>query len=233
MSTDSFYLTRFKNCLINSNYDKIDQPTQTRWLRHKQQASLLMVNLYEISYKEIEYKGYQIIVAGWHYEYQHIYDKNNELVTSYYPIKDTEIGRLGEKQTAVYYSAFGYEIGTDHDQVSNLNWLGQFAVFAGVFTATTEDKPFKTAQKRIDVLAKIKENIETLIEISNERLFDSNTPYNAVVGDQVFFRAFGRYRKGLIIGTTGSRFIVGYVTPSNTRELKYKTISIADMKVGV
>jgi hypothetical protein len=218
----------------NSRYTNIDKPTQTFWLLNKRLPSLIMSTLKEISYIETEYKGYQVIVAGWHYEYQKIFNKNDELVTDSYLIEDSEIGRLGDKQTFNYYSAFGYEIGTDYDQVTELTWLGQYAVFACVFGGNTENNSLKTAKKRIDVLAKIKENIGTLIQISNDRARDVETiPYNAVVGDQVYFRAFGRYRRGLIIGTTGSRFIVGYVTPSNPKELKYKTISLADMRVGV
>ena len=71
-----------------------------------------------------------------------------------------------------------------------------------------------------------------LISIANERMaYFSNmsdfTPYNAVVNDQVFIQGHGRLRKGVVVETTGSRFIVAYVTPSNHNDLKYKTLPLS------
>jgi hypothetical protein len=78
---------------------------------------------------------------------------------------------------------------------------------------------------------------QRLIEISTIQFKKGSTdirefiPYNAHIGDEVFIQAHGRLRKGIIVETTGSRFVVGYVTPSNHRELKYKTLALPDIYV--
>ena len=72
--------------------------------------------------------------------------------------------------------------------------------------------------------------------MANERMPQSlnmgaYTPYNAVIGDQVFIQGHGRLRKGLIVETTGSRFVVAYVTPSNHHDLKYKTLPLSRLYI--
>jgi hypothetical protein len=91
------------------------------------------------------------------------------------------------------------------------------------------------ARKKLDIEDKLVQVLPTLISIAPIRWnggFTHNsefTPYNAVVGDQVFIQAHGRLRKGIIVETTGRRFIVGYVTPSNHYDLKTKTLSLSEM----
>ena len=55
---------------------------------------------------------------------------------------------------------------------------------------------------------------------------DRTNPYNVIVGDFVYIPAFGKLRKGKVIKTSGSKFVVGYVTPSNHKQVKYKTLPL-------
>ena len=77
------------------------------------------------------------------------------------------------------------------------------------------------------------DNLGTLIQLSNNwaQRSELQEPYNLFVGDSVWFMAFGRVRNGIIVDTTGSRFVVGYVTPSNRSELKYKILSMSQMRI--
>ena len=80
--------------------------------------------------------------------------------------------------------------------------------------------------KKIDILADVKSAQTEINLINNDRVYGSDveTPYNVLVGDHVFVQAFGRLRNGVVVKTTGGKFIVGYSTPSNQKELKYKTL---------
>ena len=86
----------------------------------------------------------------------------------------------------------------------------------------------KKCQKKLDLLSQIVNVKDELISIADERIgsYDAKNPYNINVGDQVFIQAHGRLRKGKIVSTTGSRFNVGYLTPSNNIDLKYKTLRL-------
>jgi hypothetical protein len=57
-------------------------------------------------------------------------------------------------------------------------------------------------------------------------LHDEEPIYNALIGDVVALRAFGRVRLGKIVKLTGSRFVVAYMTPSNSQDVHYKTLPL-------
>ena len=225
--TDSFYLQRVKEVLSNSNnrYEAVGSYKFTRWIDRHYTDHIVKATLRDRTLAECEYKGYQIIVIGWHYDSQDVYDKNDQL-TRLYDIEQFEISRLGEvKQSSSYY-AYAWEIGSKGDNDPTIEWLNAHTAFGGVFVSDKESKTFNSAKKRIDVLASLKSNREILIANADTRIdyYKKENPYNVLVGDQPFVQAHGRLRKGLVIGTTGSRFIIGYVTPSNHNELKYKVV---------
>ena len=50
--------------------------------------------------------------------------------------------------------------------------------------------------------------------------------YNALIGDVVAISAFGRTRLGKVVKLVGSRFVVAYMTPSNSQDVHYKTLPL-------
>lgn len=126
------------------------------------------------------------------------------------------------------YRAFAYEIGNpEHDSVANLAWLGQFGVIVGSFTSSSEKITTRKAKNKLNILQKAFEVRDQLVSMANDRLDTYHEiPFNVAIGDVVWVWAFGRSRKGIVVGTAGNRFHVGYVTPSNTHEVKYKTVHL-------
>ena len=232
MTKGSFYLQRVNRFLDNRQHDQVGVTYQGRWIGNKYFNTYHQLTLTEISKHEVEYKGYQIIVLGWHRECQEIFNLNGETVTRDLP--DDQIGRLGDKKVFNTYSAYAWKIGTDFDNEQNLNWLYEGATVTGG-TSTSQKTTLTSAKKRIDLIIKLEEcrdainkNASVMIECSRSEALN---PYNALVGDEPFIQAHGRLRKGVIVATTGSRFIVGYSTPSNTRDLKYKTLPLSRLWV--
>ena len=233
MTTGSFYLQRVNHYLENNGHDKVGVTYQGRWLGNKYFASYNQITLNEISKHEIEYKGYQIIVIGWHREFQTIFNMIGEPVS--HDLPDDEIGSLGEKGYSSIYTSYVWKIGTDCDQYLTIDWLPQFTVFRGG-TSGSQKTTLSNATKRVDIMVRLEEcrdvitrNASVMIECLRT---DAVNPYNALVGDEPFIQAHGRLRKGIIISTTGSRFIVGYSTPSNTKDLKYKTLPLSRLWVS-
>lgn len=234
--TDSLYLARFKRYVADqkNNYDKVGESYLTRYVNHSHKPHLVKVSLTNMTINETEYKGHSIIVIGWERFYQDVYDLNDNFFDKWGDTPtDAEIGRLGAPIPAPYFLAYCWEIGTSFDSVANLRWGSDGAVFSGVFHSSRELETLKKAKKRIDIRALLVAVRDQLIQDCNTRLMrgDAVNPYNVDVGDHVFIQAHGRLRKGMIVGTTGSRFIVGYVTPSNHDEVKYKTLRQVELWV--
>jgi hypothetical protein len=186
----------------------------------------------EITIQEEEYKGHQIVVVGFHRIFRHYLDPvTHENVNDYYQLHNSILE--SDPMTSANYIAFGYKISDDNNATDSLNWSFQYAVIKGTFETNSFDATIKKAKKRIDLQSKIVAVSDELIRIADERMVRSSTaqeefvPYNAFIGDKVFIQAHGRLRKGIIVDTTGSRFIVGYVTPSNHKELKFKTLPLS------
>ena len=225
----SYFLDRFVE--HQDRYYKNYQGSthHSTWLRNKRFDRMIELKQMPNAYQEIEYKGHSIIVQGIHYKWCHIFDVNGNSFTRV--PKPTEIATRGELQFNTVFLAWAWREGcTNSDKP--LNWNSENAVIRGSHSSDKIEKTIKLAKKRIDLEAKIVAVSEQLIAMSNERMdFRMNmsdfTPYNAVIGDQVFIQGHGRLRKGLIVETTGSRFIVAYVTPSNHIDLKYKTLPLS------
>lgn len=127
------------------------------------------------------------------------------------------------------YESFVWEVGGFFDHLSNLAWLSQGCVTTG-WGANTLDTALKKVRKKIDTLSLMYEQRDELkaLSISYAPRIASDTPsvFNAKVGDVVAIQAFGRVRLGKIVKTTGSRFIVAYMTPSNGTDIHYKTLPL-------
>jgi len=225
----SYFLDRFV-AIQDKYYNNYQGGTHySLWWRTKRFDRMVELKQMPNTYQEIEYKGHSIIVQGIHYEWCHIFDVNGNSFT--HTPKPTEIATRGELQFNTIFLAWAWRIdGVNTDKP--LNWNSEYAVICGSHTSDKIEKTIKLAKKRIDLEAKIVAVQDQLIAMSNDRMtYASNmsdfTPYNSVIGDEVFIQAFGRLRKGLIVETTGSRFIVAYVTPSNHDDLKYKTLPLS------
>jgi hypothetical protein len=227
----SLYLTRLKDCYDRHRYLTVgttsdsywQQGTRTRLPYYSRQTLVTRI------FNEQEYKGFQIVTVHNRYEIRAINDLSGNPSANH--IADDEIGSISDHaEFSDQFVSYVWEIGTDFDSVANLNWATQFCVASG-FLDKTEARSVKKAQKKLDHLALVKLAKDDLIKIADERLSINNAenPFNVVIDDELFFRAFGRLRKGKVLATTGNRFVIGYVTPSNHTELKYKTLNQADL----
>jgi len=134
--------------------------------------------------------------------------------------------------TRIKFSNYVWEVGGVFDHLENLGWIAQGCVVTG-YNADTQEKALKKARKRVDLLAEIYSHKSELMGLSQmwlPRGVTTVTPvYNALIGDVVAIRAFGRARLGKIVKLVGSRFVVAYMTPSNTHDIHYKTLPLSQI----
>ena len=230
-TTPSIYAKRLGNYYSKDYYQQLGLNQDSIWNGRKRLAGYAQMRTVEFTIHEEEYKGHQIVVVGFHREFRHYLDPlTHENVNDYYQLHNSVVESDPIKSAT--FVAFGYTIG-DTESSLELRFSYQFAVIKGTFETNSFNDTMKKAKKRIDLQAKILAVRDELIAISPERWVHGSTrteefvPYNALVGDKVFIQAHGRLRKGVIVDTTGSRFIVGYLTPSNHNELKFKTLPLS------
>jgi hypothetical protein len=227
---DSFYLERLKTKFNSGDaYWSVGETNTSIWQPHTRNKFdvITQSKLVDITFDEQIYKGFQLIVIGFNYEFKKVLDLNGNTTDSY--LADDQIGGyMNDVKSFVYHESIAYEIGGVSDNKQNLNWLGESATLYMYGGDTDPNKVIKKCQKKLDLLSQIKNVRDELISIADERIgsYDTKNPYNINVGDQVFIQAHGRLRKGKIVSTTGSRFNVGYLTPSNSSDLKYKTLRL-------
>ena len=225
----SYFLDRFVE-IQDRYYNNYQGSTHiSNWIRNKRFEKMIEIKQLPNTYQEIEYKGHSIIVQGIHHQWCDIFDVNGNQFTSTPPT--SEIKSRGELQFITTFHAWAWRIDGQHTD-KPLGWNSEHAVICGSHSSDKIEKTIKLAKKRIDLEAKIVAIQDQLISIADERMtYASNmsdfVPYNAVINDQVFIQGHGRLRKGIIVDTTGSRFIVAYVTPSNHHDLKYKTLPLS------
>jgi hypothetical protein len=231
---DSFYLERLKEYMSRSGgyWDDLGSTTNSYWSPRGRTRlkAFSQHKLVDRTYHELEYRGFQLIVVGWHYESRPVLDLAQKTTPDY--IRDEEIGGYSnEVTTSSVFFGYAWEIGGSYDAVDKLNWITHGSVLNGIGCSDQIAKTIKIAQKKLDTLGDVKDARTEVISINNDRLDwnDAVNPFNVVVGDQVFIRAFGRFRKGVVVKTTGSKFVVGYATPSNPNELKYKTLALSQL----
>ena len=228
---ESIFAKRLRNYYSKDYYQQLGLNQDSIWNGRKRLAGYAQMRTSHITLQEEEYKGHQIVVVGFHREFRHYLDPlTHENVNDYYQLHNSVVESDPIKSAT--FVAFGYTIG-DTESSLELRFSYQFAVIKGTFETNSFNDTMKKAKKRIDLQAKILAVRDELIAISPERWVHGSTrteefvPYNAIVGDKVFIQAHGRLRKGVIVDTTGSRFIVGYLTPSNHNELKFKTLPLS------
>lgn len=125
------------------------------------------------------------------------------------------------------FQTYVWEIGGFYDHLQDLSWCWQ-----GVVTWTSGDTTYESAnkkvKKKIDLLSLMYPRKQELQALALARVPRPTEPlYNAQVGDVVGIGAFGRYRAGIVVTTTGSRFIVAYMTPSNSNDVHYKILPLS------
>jgi len=233
----SFYLDRLKNChdKKNNGYEKVGGNTHSRYDgTRKQLTHVVELTLVDRTYQEESYKGFQIIIVGWCYSHRTIFKHDGTPFDYSHEIaSDSDIGSYGLSESTQQFRAYAWEIGTDYDNKTELDWSYAGAEIAGICATNSAIKTLALAKKKLDVRAKVVEQRERLISMADERIRyeNSTNPYNAVVNEEVYIQAHGRLRKGVIVDTTGSRFIIGYVTPSNHTDIRWKTLPLSQLWV--
>jgi hypothetical protein len=180
----------------------------------------------DVQYIEEEYKGFNIILRVATQVTQPIFCDDG--VTPYrgWELQDSQV--YGNPNTYEQVWAWAYEIGSEWDS-KPLNYAMSFSVF-------NHNRPFKSAKeglnktkKKIDMIAPAFAIRNELNAIADERWKggDPETPFNVKVGDRVWVHAFGRARKGIVVGTKGRQFSIAYQTPANAKNDPHiKTIPI-------
>lgn len=236
-STKSKFLTRLENHLRGSGYRQVGTTDLGYWIGNTRVPTAVETTLLDLTFYEESYKGYQLVIVGWHRQTCDVFDVHGQPFASRsnHQLEESMVAFKSEPKIDSTYEAYAWKIDHPTADIPNLAWAFQFASIKGVFLTTDLNKTLVKAKKKVDLLDSIQQILPELIDISHEKFKATSTSirdlavYNAVVGDQVFIQAHGRLRKGIVVGTTGSRFIVGYVTPSNHQELKYKTLHVYDM----
>ena len=107
-------------------------------------------------------------------------------------------------------------------------------MFHGQYYDTDLQKVLKKAKARLDIEASLQEKrVEIKEACSNKVNITLEKPFNLRVNDYAYVHAYGGWRKGVVVGTTGRRFIVGYVVPSNTIQIRYKTVTLSQTRMAV
>jgi hypothetical protein len=229
----SIYAKRLRNYYSGDYYQSLGINQDSIWNGRKRLDGYAQMRTSEITIQEEEYKGHQIVVVGFHRIFRHYLNPLTfENVNDYYQLHNSVLE--SEPMKSANYIAFGYKIG-DSESNPDIKFSYQYAIIKGTFETNSFEATMKKAKKRIDLQAKIVAVRDELIRIADEQMVRSSTAqeefcvYNALVGDHVFIQAHGRLRKGIVVDTTGSRFIVGYVTPSNHNELRFKTLRLSSL----
>jgi hypothetical protein len=233
--TDSLYLKRLKDLhekVYVENPHPMHSPTpQFTWVAGRLRFDKVMeVTDCSRNYYEEEYKGFQLIIVEHGHNWRKIYDLNGEEFphVTWNSITPAQISKYGEMNEQRTYTAYAWKIGAPSDSIDEIHWAYQFATVQGICTSDSSAKTRKQAMRKLDTFSAVDQVRDTLISIADEQVYSNNVgnPYNACVGDQVFVQAHGRLRKGIVVETTGSRFVIGYVTPSNHQDLKIKVLPL-------
>lgn len=233
----TIYLDRLRNLLTNqyTNSWTIGDTVRTPWIGNKRIDAPVEITLKEITWYEEEYKGFQIVIVGRKCDRKTPLDHNGDpFPNTGLVIQDHMIGSYKDQQEVV--TTYGYAWEITENPAPAIHWYDEGAVASGIGRADNDQKKtIKTVKKKLDLISAVRDVRQDLIDMANTR-FPHTTgqrsdylPYNILVGDQVFIQAHGRLRKGIVVATTGSRFVVGYMTPSNSTDLKYKILPLTQI----
>ena len=233
-ATESIYVSRLRkyNDDWDSSVQKVNDRT-TRWkLFNYKPESLVSYELLSREYFESTVGGFQLVITETKFKTRSVNDLNGVPLQASYA-HDSEIGGYSDWTERVCYWATAYRIGLDYDRINEITYASQFTTFFCSCVSNSLDKTTKLATKKLEVYNLLLDSLGDLIPLAgtwaNRNQLES--PYNISIGDIVWIQAFGRPRQGKVIATTGSRFVVGYVTPSNQYELKYKVVPISQMRI--
>lgn len=234
---DSIYVKRLDTYLDNwyNGKQNFENPYHTRWYLPNgtmRLDHLVEIEIHGYTFEEMQVGGFQLVIKGFNFDMRDVLDSNGLTITQTY-VSDSEVTSLGEPQNIWTYSAFVYRIGTDYDTIPQLMWESEYAMLSNSCASLSKEKTLKLINKKLDIYNRMLSNVGRLIELSRVHAISSKLemPYNCNIGDEVWIRAFGRNRQGIVVGTTGSRFVVGYLTPSNPKEFKYKLLPLIGLKV--
>jgi hypothetical protein len=229
--TESFYADRLRRSYTN---DKIGVPVYRWWFGGTRFATMQELTSLGSEFHDETYLGFQLVIVEHKYEYRELFDRNGSPFHVSNQFDKTMIASIGEMQRRSDFYAYAYKIGDPSDQFQDLAYTGQYALIQGIGRSHSLVKTRKTAIDKLKILAEVQAVKGALISICDETMYGStnrDNPYNIKVGDHVFIHAHGRLRKGIVTSTTGSRFVVGYVTPSNHEDLKYKIVHLGQTYV--
>lgn len=130
-------------------------------------------------------------------------------------------------------SFYGYvwRNGGEYDALETLGW-GYQGVVAHISGKSLTDlqTAFKKLKKKVDFHANIDNHKNELIKLSHSDCpsiwGNDESVFNALVGDVVRINAFGRTRLGKVVSTSGRRFVVAYMTPSNSIDIHHKILPL-------
>jgi len=228
--TESFYAGRLRR-----TYEPLQKDPFYRWWYGKTRFQTMqeIIEL-DMQFHEETYEGFQLVIVEHKYQLREPFDSNGETF-SLRTFDVTLIAGLHDPKVTSDFYAYAYTIGDPSDQFQDLAYTGQFAILEGICVSNSLAKTRKGALDKLKILSGVQAVKDQLISICEDRFYQGSTnvnnPYNIMIGDQVFIHAHGRLRKGIVTATTGSRFVVGYVTPSNHSDLKYKIVRLGQTYV--
>lgn len=225
--TDSFYLERLKKYFDAHYSHGLGKPYYRSAIRGMKWESVHETILEGFEYHEETYKEFQVVYVTRRYRVRQVFDQYANPLDYNAGFNITSISSYGEPRIIKESMVYAYDLTTDRGN-DELTWISDGAVIDGSCGSVAIDNTRKKALKQLDLVYQLRQVKDQLIALCDERIFhrDCVNPYNILVGDQLFIQAHGRLRKGLVIATTGSRFVVGYVTPSNHADLKYKIVRL-------
>jgi hypothetical protein len=232
--TDSFYLQRLKQHYENNqrSYIRQGETVYSTYVHRRHLGYTAEVRYTEISYTEETYKGHQLIIRKLQIDWAYVLENGNRG-----RFTDDEIKALPDRsewQTDTLYSAYVWKIRDLDDEPAVLDHLwGSDRFIIDNFGTNSHQQTTNKAKKRIDIEATLLDHKSVLNELAENTAWGKQVtqPYNLKVNDWVWIQAHGRLRNGVIIGTQGRRFIVGYTTPNNPHTMKYKTLNLSEISV--
>jgi len=203
--------------------------THSTWVGNKRKDTIHRTKNLPATFYEEEYKNFALIIVGIPMEVTQLLDQSGNPTNSYVTA-DQFLD--GEKYIQDRFIAFAWRIGGYGDDKEELTWITQFADIQGTCQSASFDKTLKMARKQLDVYDLCYQVHDRLKELAGVLFFNEQPVINVLKGEEVFVQAHGRLRKGIVVGTTGSRFVISYVTPSNLVEIKTKTVRLNQIRKG-
>jgi len=213
--------------LQRSGYQTLNLEFMSIWHRGRSLAGFTYQHLVECTYSEELYKGHWLIICKETWSITPILDVLGQ------PIRDSMNAELkgvrGTPELVTDYRAWAWRDGVEKDSDTNIQWLG---LLRNVMVSNKLETTVKKAKARIDLEDLMAQQRDRLVELSREVLSNSEVPFNLSVGGVAFIHAYSRWRAGVVVATQGRRFVVAYVVPSNSRDLRYKTLTLSAIRVG-